>query len=497
MKKKVWKLLLIGVLLLALALFCVACTGERGAQGPQGEKGETGAQGLAGPRGERGEDGASGKDAIAPQIRINEQSGEWEVSTDSGNTWTTTGVVAKGEKGETGATGLQGPQGEQGEKGEDGATGPQGTPGDDAHQHTWGAWQISTQPTCDVLGIETRECACGSVETKLIPAKSHIYGDFVVLKTETCSEDGWKYHVCDYCDHIEFVIIHAKHIWSTDWTSSAEKHWHECRREGCEEIDEEGNHVFENDSCKSCGFCKYIYFGEYPQTIKMDDVTVTDTQDSRGYFLGSDGCYYAKITADPHGIDYTFSDGSDVTDGTEYYFKVESIRWRILSQNSGTAMILCDSIIANKAFDSGSDSSNNYAESDIRAWLNDQFYNTAFTELERELILTTTVDNSVASTGDSANPFACENTEDKVFLLSYAEATNAAYGFSPYTRRKMQTSDYSRATGVSINGSWWLRSPYYYGSDLVHLVQSDGLISFDNACDTQVGVVPTLQIRLS
>ncbi len=41
------------------------------------------------------------KDAIAPKIRINETTNEWEISTDGGNTWTSTHVAATGEDGDT------------------------------------------------------------------------------------------------------------------------------------------------------------------------------------------------------------------------------------------------------------------------------------------------------------------------------------------------------------------------------------------------------------
>ena len=250
----------------------------------------------------------------------------------------------------------------------------------------------------------------------------------------------------------------------------------------------------------------YIYFGEYPQTIKADTVTITTTQDSRGYYLGSDGAYYAKVTASPWDDDYTFSTGVIVSSGSDYYFKGEPIRWRILSESGDTALILCDSIIANKAFE---DDSNNYKESDIRAWLNEQFYNTAFDDLQKDLIQTVTVDNSVYSTGYDLNPYACENTNDKVFLLSYREVTNSAYGFSSDeesdTARHMQTSDYSRATGVWMstnseyygNSSWWLRSPYCSSSSRARAVYGDGDVLYSDYVDgMDNGVVPALQIHL-
>ncbi len=46
--------------------------------------------------------GDKGTDAIAPQVRINTDSNEWEISTDGGDTWTSTNVKATGEQGDKG-----------------------------------------------------------------------------------------------------------------------------------------------------------------------------------------------------------------------------------------------------------------------------------------------------------------------------------------------------------------------------------------------------------
>ena len=244
----------------------------------------------------------------------------------------------------------------------------------------------------------------------------------------------------------------------------------------------------------------YIYFGEYPQTLKADDVTVGDVADEDGYYLGSDGERYAKVVADPCNSGYTFSDGSEVTYGETYYFKVEPIRWRILSESGGSAFILADGIIANRR------SYNDYADGGLRAWLNGEFLNSAFGEVAQGLIETTEVDNSEYSTGDISNPYACENTFDKVFLLSYREVVNSEYGFSSDTARQMTVSDYARSTGAYMNksssyfgcGIWWLRSPDDYYSYYARYVDvygnADGsrLVSNDDYC----GVVPALNITL-
>ena len=264
----------------------------------------------------------------------------------------------------------------------------------------------------------------------------------------------------------------------------------------------------------------YILFGQYPQTIKASNVSIiSNTPDTDGYYLGSDGERYAKVVADPYYSGYTFSDNSSVIVGNTYYFKVEPIRWRILSESDGNAFILCDSIIANHYYHHTTSSTtidgqrvyaNNYKYSDIRAWLNDEFYKTAFGDLQQALIQTTEVDNSAQSTGDSSNPYACENTSDKVFLLSYREVTNSAYGFaSSYltddTARRMLTSDFSRATGAWMsttsyygNGWWWLRSPLSNYSNSARNVHDDGDANRNYTVDNDLfGVVPALNLTLS
>ena len=231
---------------------------------------------------------------------------------------------------------------------------------------------------------------------------------------------------------------------------------------------------------------------------------------------------------------YTEQEDNGYTISTVYWFKYEPISWTILSENTtdGTALILCDMIIDSQAYqneyeqDSNSGNyyntssgvpsgtyANNYAHSTIRKWLNETFYNTAFSELQKQIILTTTVDNSVASTGYSTNSYACENTQDKVFLLSYQDVINSNYGFSSSylahdTARKKKIADYAQAQGAYTNtrtdyagnGWWWLRSSADNYSHIAHSVAADGVLGVGgggaNVCLTNGGVLPALQIRL-
>ena len=255
----------------------------------------------------------------------------------------------------------------------------------------------------------------------------------------------------------------------------------------------------------------YIYFGEYPQSIKASSVTITSTVDSRGYFLGSDNAYYAKVVASPFDSAYKFSSNQTVTSGTEYYFKVEPIKWRIISENSGKAVLLCESIIDSSCYDS---TNNNYKDSDIRAWLNGTFYTKAFGALEAALIQTVTVDNTLATTGHTENANVCADTSDKVYLLSYKDVTNSAYGFSSNVNdvnllRMKKTSDYAIAKGAYTsdssqtaykgNGIWMLRTPNDTYTHFIRECDHSGAVTDGgtNITSTFFGVVPAITITLS
>lgn len=49
--------------------------------------------------------GKDGKDAVSPEVRINSETGIWEISTDGGVTWTSTSTSATGKDGQDGLDG--------------------------------------------------------------------------------------------------------------------------------------------------------------------------------------------------------------------------------------------------------------------------------------------------------------------------------------------------------------------------------------------------------
>ena len=263
----------------------------------------------------------------------------------------------------------------------------------------------------------------------------------------------------------------------------------------------------------------YVYFGDWPQTIKADDVTVDETQSMTmggfTYYKGSDDNWYAKCTENAYENNYTYSDGTTVAQSSASsikYFKVEPIKWRVLNPDeNGTEkkILLAESILTanvpyygstnDRTLDETTIYANNYKYSNIRAWLNGinnqfvmdggtsnsymldwtnkGFLYGAFTTSAQSLIAQTTVDNSERSTntdGDSnatstyrANQYASDSpTSDKIFLLSVQEVTKSDYGFADYSNssannaRIRVTTDYAKAnyayyTNQSTTGGYW------------------------------------------
>ena len=293
-----------------------------------------------------------------------------------------------------------------------------------------------------------------------------------------------------------------------------------------------------------------VVFGLWPQTIKAKSVTVdtnvTEIHGAFTYCKGSDGQWYVK-QAEKSWYSNKYSDGTTVgQDGTsEQWFKVEPIKWRVLTTNYGGAkLLLAESILiggvpyylntSSRTIGGKTIYANNYKYSTIRAWLNGSyehddtqtkthfgkgFLQSAFIAAQQAVINTTTVDNSARSTNTDVNAmqwnsgdnqYSCDPTSGEIFLLSEQEVTTKAYGFADYNKcnvdgsgikstRIRVTTDFAKATGVyqntnwAMGGCWRLRSPYYSRDDCVCNVDTTGYaFAHSNGTNDDVGIVPAL-----
>ncbi len=307
-----------------------------------------------------------------------------------------------------------------------------------------------------------------------------------------------------------------------------------------------------------------IEYGTYPQSEVKDENTLAALNEkisddgwvSYGYYSGTntwddgqmqpgdymkyqdvvfDGVKYRAVLFSDYrpyateyacSADYSFQDDNGYLTDTVYWFKFEPIEWRVLDPDDG--FVVCNSVIDSQAYNNyiiknGADGygytaywgdsaqsyyANNYAESSIRTWLNDDFINTAFSALQQENIKETELNNNAYS--ESYSLYNSAQTNDKAFLLSYAEATNNAYGFDAEasnkdTARRLQGSDYAKCQGLWVynsstsdyngNSYWKLRSPGN-NSDYSCGVNGVGYVDYSyNAEATGEGVCPAMRLN--
>lgn len=192
-----------------------------------------------------------------------------------------------------------------------------------------------------------------------------------------------------------------------------------------------------------------------------------------------------------------------------YYFKYEPLTWRVLDPDEG--YIMCDNIIDSQSYQNfvirkddklyNSKDCTNYVSDwetcSLRQWLNKTFYNTAFSREEKMLIGTTFLENNSPD-----GTWFGTDTGDKIFILSFDDVINSAYGFDSSKSefdeaRKLKGTDYSKCQGVYISQGyphWWLRTPG--NAEAVYLVSSYGWAALGlGVYGTGVGVVPALKLN--
>ncbi len=145
----------------------------------------------------------------------------------------------------------------------------------------------------------------------------------------------------------------------------------------------------------------------------------------------------------------------------------------------------------------------------LRTWLNNDFLNAAFTAQEQKGIVLTTVDNSKSQGSSRWDTNGGNNTQDKIFLLSYAEANKyfgVAWEDGNNMKSRVTPTAYALKAGAWTNDSkttadgakagwWWLRSPGDFQSDAAS-VSSAGSLS-DNIVPNFRGYVrPALWLNL-
>ena len=184
----------------------------------------------------------------------------------------------------------------------------------------------------------------------------------------------------------------------------------------------------------------------------------------------------------------------------------EPIEWKVLEVQGEKILLLSKYGLDAKPYNEDF-SAVTWSNCTLRNWLNDEFLNLAFSEEEQADILLTDVDNSdqqgfdwtaVTTLGVESNPPGGDDTQDKIFLLSYQEASlYLGVGFMDRDNMisRAEPTAYALMNGAGTvksyetmdghpAGRWWLRSPgrsrfgamsvFSYGSAMDYNVNDDG-----------------------
>lgn len=203
---------------------------------------------------------------------------------------------------------------------------------------------------------------------------------------------------------------------------------------------------------------------------------------------GTDFLVWDKITEGSAIAFGSYEQDNDINNGKE------AIEWIVLDKKDGKALVVSKYLLDCKPYHDEY-TAVTWETCTLRGWLNEEFINTAFTESERELIPTVTVEAHENPDYDVETGRA---TEDKVFLLSIAEVNEY---FESDSERVSYPTDYAKANGVYTyeNACWWWLRTIGHDQEFVASVHFEGLVEtsaspvdFDRS-----GVRPAMWIELT
>ena len=148
--------------------------------------------------------------------------------------------------------------------------------------------------------------------------------------------------------------------------------------------------------------------------------------------------------------------GNSITFGN---YGGEDIEWQILDADKDQVLVISRFALDAQPYHS-SYADISWEKCSLRSWLNNDFYNAAFSEEEKERIQTTSLTNPDNSTYGTPGG---NSTEDKIFLLSKQERAYYDELFNAQVIEPCRPTEYAKGNGVRTDEYgfcyWWLRSP--------------------------------------
>lgn len=298
---------------------------------------------------------------------------------------------------------------------------------------------------------------------------------------------------------------------------------------------------------------KYINFGSYPEE-KVEDLELINVLNSKLTGLPSsqnlngwiDFKYYKKGIVTPfmwykdityqdekyraiyfnsirypatNEYDFTYEDEiriyPDYKRNTVHWFKFKPIKWRVLDESDDQLLLISEEVLDAMEFYNNEKEirvindievyPNNWEYSNIRKWLNDYFYNLAFNEEEKSLIIDSLVNNNNTMCNLGCKFYDIQNnTVDKVYLLSRKESLIYFNNNEFYGEEKLAHATSYALYNMCLKSKknnhtdWLLRSPnidnYGSGNVLLYVDENGSVLDFTR-CDSIEGIRPVINIK--
>ena len=149
------------------------------------------------------------------------------------------------------------------------------------------------------------------------------------------------------------------------------------------------------------------------------------------------------------------------------------ISWRVLDKKDDQLLVMSFYPLERRRYKEDRKDCT-WETSDIRAWLNSEFLNSAFTPEEQERIVSTTL--STEANPKYGIPSGLDTT-DRVFLLSYEEAERL---LPTDEERRCRPTDYATEHDAFVNengNTWWILRTVGENAHSVTYVNSDGSLN--------------------
>lgn len=174
---------------------------------------------------------------------------------------------------------------------------------------------------------------------------------------------------------------------------------------------------------------------------------------------------------------------------------LEPIEWIQLDEKNGQKLLITKYAIDSVPFNNKKEAVS-WDKSDIRKWLNDDFYNTAFSDEEKEKIALTK-NTAEKNPNHPDNTVIGSNTEDNVFLLSYQEVSKY---FPNENDRILKPTKYAEEKGCYTNGNgdvaWWTRSAGLTETSPEYLASSGDFGTREHQVDEKIiGTRPAIWVN--